>query len=300
LSWLYVFSSLFTLVFILLVFNFEFLTFKISYNFQIWKRFLKMSWPVGLVILFSTIYNQIDSVMMGFWGMIDEVGWYNAAYKIVNATMIPATLFFSSFYPVMSATFKKSKEELQKIWNYQIKLISFLSFPILIGGIVFAPKIIEFFYGADFSPSILAFQILIIATTAICLSYPFFQILIVSDNQKKNFKITLLGAIVNVVLNLGLIPQYGLYGAAVATLITAFLMLFIYIYSVAKNTTIEPLNLEVRRGFLKAVLASFVMYVCIVWHIIYDLHVLLGVLIGSIIYCISFFVFNKYFFKSND
>jgi len=181
----YLFSVLASLAFILILFHFKIFPISISWQKSIWKKFLEMSWPLALASLFTTIYIYIDSVMMGHWGQIIETGWYNAAYRIITTATFPMGIIATSFYPVLSKFFKESKTELQKTWNYQMKLMIILAFPLVMGGLIFAPQIINFIYGQGFSPSILAFRILILMAGLIYLSSPFIQILMAANQQKR-------------------------------------------------------------------------------------------------------------------
>jgi len=295
LSYSYLFASSIAFVFILFVFHFKVFSLKLSFKKSIWKQFLAMSWPLGFVTIFSIIYNQIDSVMMGYWGQITETGWYNAADGLARVTLIPPFLISTSFYPVLSIAFKESKEKLQKVWDYQMRIIILMVIPMVIGGLVLAPRIIDFVYSSSFSPSILVFQILIITSGIIYLITLLNLVLTASNQQKKNFWITLSGAIVNIVLNLILIPKYSLYGAAIATLITFLLMFILYLISTAKFTSISPLNSKVFLVSFSAVLASVPMYFTISLPLVFNLNVLLTVLVGAIIYLISLFIFNEIF-----
>lgn len=161
---------------------------------------------------------------MGYWEMIAEVGWYNAAAKIINIVLLPSFLISQGFYPVLSRNFQDSKEQFQRIWNYQMKIKMAFVLPLIIGGVILAPKIIDFIYGRDFLPSVLAFQILIIASGMSYLNSLFAQILVVSHQPRKLLGIILLGAIFNFILNLLLIPKLSFYGAALSFLITSFLI----------------------------------------------------------------------------
>jgi len=295
LSFGYLFASSIVLIFILLFFHFKIYHFSLGWDKTIWRKFLAMSWPIGFVAIFATIYNQIDSVMMGYWGQITQTGWYNAAYRIVNVTIVPAVLISQCFYPVLSIAFKESKEKLQNIWNYQMELMITLAVPLMIGGIALAPGIIDFIYGPSFSPSVLAFQILIIMAGIVFFIYAFSQILIVSNQQKKNFWITFTGAVVNIVLNLILIPKYSLYGAAISTLITMLLIFILYLIATAKFTSVRPLNLKIFLVFLGAIFSSVPMYFAISWPLTYNLNVILTVLIGAGVYLICLFMLNKIF-----
>jgi len=294
LSLAYLFAVSIVLLSISIFFHFKIYRLKISFNINIWRNILAMSWPLALSGVFGTIYSQTDSVMMGYWNQITQVGWYNAAYKIAGVTLIPALLVSTSFFPVLSKLFKESKEKLQNTWNHYVKMMIFLAIPLIIGGITLAPKIISFVYGSSYLPSVLAFQILIIMAGITFFCYPFFQALIVSNQQRKLFWITLLGAILNIGLNLILIPEYSLYGAAFATVVT-WLLVFVLLYKfTSKFTPIRPFNLKFLFELTNASFSSFIMYLVISRSAVYNLNVFSSVLIGVGVYAICFLYIKNY------
>lgn len=293
LSYSYLFSGLAGLIFVVIFFNFKIFPLKIYWEKIVWRKFLIMSWPLALTGLFGTLYTYIDSVMLGCWGMITETGWYNAAYRVIFIALMPMALISGSFYPVLSNFFKKSKEKLQKVWAYQTELMILLSFPLVVGGIVLAPRIIDFVYGPDFTPAILAFQILTIMAGLIFLCRPFYDVMIASDQQKKTFLVTFWGALIDIILNLILIPKYSLYGAAVATVITYIFILLLYFKYTMKYTPIHPLNLKFLFVFIIAAISTAFMYFVIIQPVIYNLNIFLTVFVGAIIYATVFLVLRK-------
>jgi len=293
LSLAYLFSVLITLFSLSLFLHFKIYRLRLTFNTNIWRNVLAMSWPLALAGVFGMIYSQTDSVMMGCWGQITQVGWYNAAYKITRATLIPATLISISFFPVLSKLFKESKEKLQNTWNYYVKTMIFLAMPLVVGGITLAPKIISFVYGASYLPSIFAFQILIIMAGITFFCYPLNQALIISNQQRKLFWITFSGAILNIGLNLILIPRYSLYGAAFATVVTLFLIFFLLYKFTSKFTLIRPFNLKFLLSFLSAGLSSIIMYLAIRYPIIYNLNIIFSVPIGALVYLVSLTFIKK-------
>ena len=202
----------------------------ISWDFKIWKNFLKISWPIGIAYAFGMVYIRIDSVIMGFLDQIVEVGWYSAAYKIAGALIIPSSLIGASFFPVLSKLFQESKEKFQETFKFYIKLMIILAVFITIIGLVFSSYFVNIFYGEVFSPAVLALQILIIMVGLNYIYSPFYLVLIATNNQKKIFLISFIGAIINIILNIILIPYYSLYGAAIATLITYIFLVILAIY----------------------------------------------------------------------
>lgn len=297
LSYGYLFVNLVFLILILLFFHFRIYRLSLSWNKATWKKFLKSSWPLGSAAIFSAIFINIDSVMMGYLGQITQTGWYNVARRTVSFTIVPAALIFTSFFPVLSKLFKESKEMLQKVWNFYMELMIILAIPLVIGGIALASKIINFFYNQSFSPSIFAFQILIIMAGITFLYEPFYSILIVSNQQKKIFWITLTGAIINISLNLILIPLYSLYGAAVATIITYIILLFLMIEFSRRFTSISVFNLRLLKILIIAFLSSSIMFIAISQSLIYNLNVILTAIIGILIYFTTLFLFYKFLWR---
>jgi len=289
-SYSYLFASLAALIPFLLFFHFKVLSLRFPFQTDIWKKFLAMSWPLALISIFGLLYSYIDSVMMGSWNLITETGWYNAALKIINVVFLPSAIISLVFYPVISKFVSESKEMLQKVWDYQLKILIFLGFPIVIGGIMLSSKIIDFIYDSSFEPSVLALKILLIMSGIAFLCIPFSQILIAFNQQKKVFWAAFAGGIININLNLILIPKFSLYGAAVTSVITYFLIFIIYFIFTRKFISIQLFNLKIFITFIKVIFAGIVMYFVISAASIYNLHVLYVVFIGALIYLLSFLV----------
>jgi len=293
LSYSYLFSSLVALIFVLFFFHFKVIPLMISWQKTVWQRFLKMSWPMALIGLFGVIYTYIDSVMMGYWGYITETGWYNAAYSIIHVTLLPAGFISTSCYPILSRFFKESKEKLHDTLQDQMKVMILFAIPLVAGGIALAPKIITFIYGLKFSPSILAFQILIIIAGFVFLSSPLHYLFIAVNQQKIILYINAVGATINIFLNILLIPRFTLYGAAMATLITYLIMFILVIFAAKYFTPLFLFSFQLTKILIFAVLATGLMYFLIKQPTVYNLNIILTLIIGTLVYFITFFIFQK-------
>jgi len=306
LSYAYLLAAIVALIFILVLFHLKFLPFKLTFEKEIWRKFLLMSWPLALASLFSTLYANIDSVMMGYLKQTAETGWYNASFRIIQIALLPMGLIAGSFFPVLSKfasperdaaadRVREMKENLQKVWDYDLGLMILLAVPLVVGGIALASKIIDFVYGQDFLPSILAFQILIIMAGILFLYRPFYEVLVASNQQKKIFWVVFTGAIINIILNLILIPKYSLYGAAAATTITHFLIFILLFNLTAKYAPIEPFNFKFLFYLASAFFSSTLMYFAISHPLIYNLNIFVSVLAGASVYFFTFMVLNYCF-----
>ena len=155
---------------------------------------------------------------MGYFGQLAQIGWYNAAYKILGAIVISAAIISKSFYPALSKLFKEPKENFLKIWGYQMGAMGIIAIPILVGGFILAPKIILFFYGSDYMPSIPIFRLLLFICVVDFIYYPYATVMAISNRQNKLFYIMLVGVTLNTVLTILLVPKYSYYGAAAAAI----------------------------------------------------------------------------------
>jgi len=290
LSYCYLLASLVGLIVALFFLGLKLQRLSLNWDKSIWKKFLMISWPLALIGVLASIYNQTDSIMLGYFKQITENGWYNAAYRIIAATLTPLGLVSVSIFPVLSQSFKESKGKMQKVWNLYMEAIIFLAIPITIGGILLAPGIINFIYGQNYAPAILAFQILMVTSGIIFLYTPFQQVLVVFDRQKKIFWVILFGAIFNIIFNSILIPKFSLYGAAAVTVATHFLVGILLLKLTLNFHFISSFNRRILLSFTIAVLSSLLMYFVISLPAIYNLHIIFSILFGALIYSAAFFV----------
>lgn len=288
-SFAYLSATFTTLIFLVWFFHRHIYRLQIVFRPKIWKRILSLSWPLALSGLFIVIHNQIDSVMMGFFGQITQTGWYNAAYKIIGITLIPMALISQAFYPVLSKSFAESQERFQRIWNHQMEAMIIIAVPMMTGGIYLARKIIGGVYGAEFLPATLAFQLLVIMGGILFISDPLQKALIVSHQQNKIFWCTLSGTLMNVILNVIIIPRYSLYGAAITAIASGAVIFFLLLFSVIHHTSVNPVNRKLIENVLVVFPSSALMYGIISHPLTNNFRFGFLIFLGAAVYFISLF-----------
>lgn len=233
--------------------------FELDINFS--KNMLSESLFFAISIVFTEIYFNIDSVMLSFIIGDEAVGYYNAAYKLIFVLMfIPSTVIISIF-PVMSKHYESSKalliEEYEKLFKYLFILALF----IFIFGFLFADKIILIIYGNAFISSAIALQILICVIPIIFITYLFGNLLGAINKQRFVAVVTGICAIINIILNILLIPKFSYYGASVATVLTemtVFIFMFIYISQFFHKISIKD---NIIKPFVGALIFAIVIFI---------------------------------------
>lgn len=196
------------------------------FNLQTAKRIFKDSWPLMLSGLVISIYMKIDQVMIKNMMTSADVGYYAAAVKLSEAWyFIPMTISASLFPAIINA--KSANEEfylnrMQKLYD----LLAAIAIGIAIPITIFSDLIIKIIFGVKFMPASTVLTIYIWAGVGTFLGVASSQYLISENLTKLSFYRTLIGMIVNVLLNIYLIPKYGINGAAFATLVSYTLATF--------------------------------------------------------------------------
>jgi len=276
---------------------------KLKIDTQEWKRVFNLSWPLALSGIFALIYTYTDTVMLGFWKLFEQIGYYNAAQKIIALAIFPATLIVTSFLPTFSRHSTINKQKAQTIFNYQNLALLALALPIVFGGYILGNGLILHFYGENYLPAVLALKILLLMAGISYLSTSLGYTLFIYNQHKKAFWAYLIGALLNVPLNALLIPRYGFYGAAIATVITAFISFLVLVYLVKCNTPLKLIDWSFIKYFLPIIVATILMSLVLILGAKYNLNVFLKVLGGGLVYLISiagFLLFDKNSFFLSD
>ena len=254
-----------------------------------WKFVIKEALPFGLAITFVMIFYWIDSVMLHFMKGDEVVGWYNAAYRLVLFLLFIPNAFISAIYPIMSKFYITSQDHLRLSLEKSFKYLTIIGVPIGVGTTLLAKKFILMIFGLEYTNSIIALQILVWSSVFIFMSQPFGNLLNCLNKQSIVTKITGICVVLNITLNLILIPKYSLTGASIATVLTEFgsLVLF-FIWSLKIDYSI--FNKKVAITTSKVVVASTIMGIFVMYFINLSLFVLLP--LAVLLYFVVLYVIN--------
>lgn len=202
-------------------------TFYRKFDLAVAKFYLVNNWPLifsGLVIM---IYMRIDQIMIKEMLGVREVGIYAAATRLSEVWYFIPMAITSSLFPAIVNAKKISKE------LYQLRLQSLYSFMIWLAIAIAIPTtflndwLVTTLYGEMYKDAGQVVMVQIWAGIFVFLGVASNSWLINENLQKYAFYRILAGAIINIALNLVLIPEYGVVGAAVATVITQATVAFI-------------------------------------------------------------------------
>jgi O-antigen/teichoic acid export membrane protein len=222
---------------------------RLKFDLISWGNFLWQALPLGISIIMIQIIYNIDTVMLGFMRTNVEIGYYNAAYKIILALIMVGAVYFDAIFPVISNYYKTSLDSLKKLQSYTAKLMVTIALPLAVGGTILAKPIMNLLYGPKYDNGIIAFQILIWAMALIYINMVYARGMWACNKQNEYLKIVTTQAVINIGLNFILIPPLGIVGAAISTVSAEFFGFFFY-YREFNNVVPVPIHNHIFRPLL--------------------------------------------------
>jgi len=191
--------------------------FNWSFNFNLSKKLLKYSWPLMISGIMVALYMKIDQLMLQNMYSVKEAGAYATVAQLSEAwNFIPAVIVTSLFPAILNARrddITRYKKRIQHLYD----LMVYLSVPVAI-IITFAAPLIYKLYKPEYAYAAPTLSVHIWSGVFVFLGAASSQYLIAENFNKLTFIRTGFGAVVNIALNLILIPRMGMMGAAIATL----------------------------------------------------------------------------------
>ncbi|HYD89943.1 MAG TPA: polysaccharide biosynthesis C-terminal domain-containing protein, partial [Flavobacterium sp.] len=195
----------------------------------------KIASPMMFSGIMLYLLNWTDIIILGIMTTEEQVGIYNQAFKIGSVGMVVIISISTIITPKMAELSGKGDiSGLKKLIHSSTRLVAILSLPIAVGLILLAPFLLSFFGKESLSGETALITIVGgVFFNAACGNVD--QILNMSGNAGIFRNITVVCFLLNALLNVALIPSYGINGAAMASLITNVLMNIIAVYYIKKK-----------------------------------------------------------------
>lgn len=220
------------------------------------KELLLFSLPLMAVGILNHVVMWTDTLMLGYFMVADDVGLYNAALPLANLLLVILSAATFLYFPLMSQLYAKNQmDEIKRSYVVLTKWIFSATIPIFLIFILFPEDTLNILFGSRYIGAAFALQILsigffihtILGSNAITL-------VAMGDNRFVMWSL-LVALIINIALNIILIPPLGIVGAAIATtssLTTRYIIVSTRLYWLFK---IHPFT----KNYLKPAIASVVL-----------------------------------------
>lgn len=223
-------------------------------------RLARMGLPILVAGLFASISFRADSVLLSIFSTEVEVGQYGAAYNTVLSLALFSLMLNNVFFPLLSVAYTHGTQTFQTTVRATVRYVGLLGLPMSFGLFTLSEPIINLIYGAEFTPAILLMRIVSPALALMFLSTQLSTVCIALNKQHKILPVLFISAVVNVSLNIVLIPSTGAVGASIVTTLTEFVALVSYLVILRKVVPLRGIITDLlKTSFAVALMVAVLM-----------------------------------------
>jgi O-antigen/teichoic acid export membrane protein len=215
------------------------------------REMVVFSLPLVLSTVLTVLLSRTDTLMLAYFRSSYEVGQYNAAYPVAGGLLVVLSAFGFMYLPVASRLdADDEREEVDRVYTVTTKWVYVVTFPAFLVFVTAPTDVMRIFFGAEYTEAAAVLPIL---------SIGFFLSAAVGRNRETlsalgetQFILVANGAgfVLNVVLNLVLIPRIGFIGAAVTSALSFAVTHAVVVGTLAVRHGITPLSAESLRTFV--------------------------------------------------
>ena len=289
----YILANVVALIYVTLALSKKIMPPKPLFDLKCCKKLIIGGLPFALTGLFYTVYYSIDMVMLTQFVGSYATGLYNSSYKLINVLTLFYGIYTAVIFPVMSKLFKQDGDLLQLSFVKSIKYLLLVIIPIAIASFFYGGDVIALCYGNQYSEAGDVLKILIWTVCFLFINGACSMILNASHKELSVTKIYLVAALVNVGLNLVLIPHFSVYGASIATVISEIVILVLELYAIhiINQLPDKHILVDIMKILICSIIMSIVLYIL-------NLSLLLAVPVGIIVYFVAIILMR--FFDNQD
>lgn len=253
-----------------------------TYDPALLKRLLTSAIPFALMVIFNNLYFRIDIIMLQKMRGGAAVGIYSAGYKVLDVLMVIGANIAGVLYPRMASQASDAPRALERTIQRSYRYMTALGIPAAVVVTILAPWMVRMLFGDEFSASASVLRILIWAVAPMFMYMPLAHALNATGREWHWIGVLSVNTLVNVALNLFLIPGYGVIGAAISTIVCELIALILV------GTFVRPIShVGYVSGAATVLLASLLMAIPLLYF--GDQHLFAGLALAAFLYCGSLY-----------
>lgn len=206
----------------------------------VWRRLLVLALPVGAALAVSELYFRLDTLLVSVFRPYDEVGLYALSYRMVELIGILPAIVMTSVFPLLARYLQESRELAARTVDAAGDLFVAIGAPIAAGGLVVAPELVRLIGGDEFAGSAGPLRLLLFAIVLAFVSGLFGHALIAGGRQGSALRLGIAALVFNLVLNVALVPPFGIEAAAAVALASELLLVSGGLVLVRRDLGLRP------------------------------------------------------------
>ncbi|WP_321508720.1 oligosaccharide flippase family protein [uncultured Methanoregula sp.] len=230
------------------------------------QRLIRISLPLIPDGLLLYILSWADRYMLDYYSGLYIVGIYTVAYSFSTFISYLNGSFGQAITPLIYEIYSKSVETYKKIINMLLKCYWLVLSALVLGYLILLKEVYHFFIASNYSEGFSVLPLLIFGVVVSGATSYFGATILLKEKTNVVFLFTFIAVVSNILMNFALIPIFGIYGAATATLLSYFIQFILTL-----KLTQKLMHIDYDYGFMLKTIGLFLIFICIL-QIVYLLH----------------------------
>ena len=229
-------------------------------DWHAWPQLIRSALPFGIVTFALGLSYRFDTVLLSILQGDEATGHYRAAYNLIFTLVIFSNVINTALYPSLTRQAATNPERLAGITTRILRYLLALALPMAAGGFLLARPLVDTLYSAEqYGDSVRALEVLIWTLPFMYASELLGYVVLITNREKLVARAVVVSTTLNVVLNLLLVPRYGLIAASLMTVMTEAVLVAQHLWN------LRPLTQAIDwvQAFVRPLLATVVMGVAI-------------------------------------
>ncbi len=279
---------------------------KLVWNKAFMLAILKYGFPFALLSLLMSFYNRIDSVFLE--RLLDDNGFaagvYASGFRLVDSANMVSYLFSVILLPFFAKLIKDSKllptdfvgeknKNIKDIIKISFHLLLVLSMGFVLVSFLYSNELMTLLYNKNIEESAEVYRILCFCFIPVSTTYIFGTLLTANGSMKKLNIVAACGMVMNIVLNIILVPKYQQNGSAVSSLVSQVVTAILQVW-----IAIRIFNISFNAKYVTKII-SFVLCITLMSYLVYNVELMWGyrIVITLTVIIILAFVFKVFSIK---
>ncbi|MDC4205465.1 MAG: flippase [Candidatus Manganitrophus sp.] len=257
---------------------------RLRFQPKLWIGLVRQGIPFYASALLTMIYHKINILMLSKMVSEQNIGLYMAAIALVEGLYFIPTALNSSIYPAFSRMYGNSLEALNKTYQKMTKYILVLTVGATFGTLLVAKDVILTIYGPQFLDSIPVLQVYILFWVFTFFAQILSSLLFSVHMESIQVKVMAGACIINIVLSFLFIREYGIIGAAYASVLTEFFVVIAIMAVLWQHRLRYVLDFNVLRLVVNVIAMVFTVRYLLIFNMV------LAIIGGAAVYLVLLFV----------
>lgn len=266
---------------------------RVTYK-EIFSHF-KQTLVLFIPVIAISVFTVLDKIMLGYLSSFAQVGYFEAAEKVMMAPKGIIGALGTVMLPRMASLYSEKDNKNKTLFiNISIGIALIFSIGCMFGIIGISKSFVPIFFGDKYLPTIAILSVMSIVLPFYAIGNVVRTQMLIPNMRDRPYVISVIaGAVINVILNYTLIPKLGANGSVIATLIAEIVIAVVQLLAVVSELRVKIFFPVLLNSFISSILMIVIMKFIPLFVNNNFVDLVLQIILGLLVFLVTFIILSK-------